>query len=144
MEGNVLGTRAARIGLAGTIGLGAYLLAIRPRQLQWGATDEEVKQPLPGDEVVEHPTFNATRAVTVGARPEDIWPWLVQIGFHRAGWYSYDWDNLFRSSAESIIPDLQHIGIGASSPWGPATLPASGSRTSSQTVGCCGGTGRGT
>jgi len=75
---------------------------------------------MPGDDVVEHPTFNATRAVTVKARPEQIWPWLLQIGFHRAGWYSYDWvDNLFRPSAERIVPELQHLRAGDVIPMGP-------------------------
>ncbi|MCJ7532276.1 MAG: hypothetical protein MUO64_14760 [Anaerolineales bacterium] len=68
---------------------------------------------MPGDEIVKNPTFNATRAVTIQARPEQIWPWLVQIGHKRAGWYSYDWvDNLGRPSAEHIIPDLQNFKEG--------------------------------
>jgi hypothetical protein len=47
------------------------------------------------------------------ARPEHVWPWLVQIGFNRAGWYSYDLlDNLGRRSAERIIPELQAISVG--------------------------------
>ena len=55
---------------------------------------------MPGDELVTRPTFNATRAVTVAAPPSVIWPWIVQIGFGRAGWYSYDLlDNLGRPSA---------------------------------------------
>ena len=59
------------------------------------ASGDEVARSLPGDDVVDHPAFNATRAVTVEARPAQIWLWLVQIGFDRAGWYSYDWvDNL--------------------------------------------------
>jgi len=93
--------------------LALYLLVVRPRQLRWGATDEEVARPMPGDEVVRRPTFNATRAVTVNARPEHIWPWIVQMGFGRAGWYSYDLiDNLGRPSAERIIPELQKVAVG--------------------------------
>jgi len=65
-------------------------------------------------------TFNATRAVTVAARPEQIWPWLVQIGLGRAGWYSYDWlDNLGRHSAERIIPEFQHLAVGDVIPMSP-------------------------
>src|SRR3712207_8025462 len=70
--------------------LGVYMFCIRPWQLRWGATDEEVEHPMPGDEIVKDPTFNATRAVTIRARPEEIWPWIVQIGMTRAGWYSYE------------------------------------------------------
>jgi len=57
-----------------------YLRFIRPWQLRWGATDEEVARAMSGDEVVKSPTFNATRGVTVQARPEEIWPWLLQMG----------------------------------------------------------------
>lgn len=90
-----------------------YLTIIRPWQLRWGATDAEVARPMAGDDLVQSPTFNATRAVTVAASADEIWPWLVQIGFGRAGWYSYDWvDNLGRPSARQIIPALQHLEIG--------------------------------
>jgi hypothetical protein len=81
------------IGLAAlaAMTLGVYLRFIRPWQLRWGATDEEVARAMPGDDVVQRATFNATRGVTIQARPEQIWPWLVQMGFNRAGYYSYDW-----------------------------------------------------
>ena len=62
------------------VAAGAYLRFIRPWQLRWGATDEEVARAMSGDDVVKQPTFNATRAVTIQARPEEIWPWLVQMG----------------------------------------------------------------
>jgi hypothetical protein len=97
----------------GAVLFGVYLRFIRPWQLRWGATDDEVGRAMPGDEVVKQPTFNATRAVTIQARPEEIWPWLVQIGTKRAGWYSYDWlDNPGHHSAERIIPELQHLAVG--------------------------------
>jgi hypothetical protein len=102
-------------------GFGAlYLLRIRPWQLRWGATDDEVVEAMPGDEVVSRPTFDATRGVTVNARPEHIWPWLAQIGVRRAGWYSYDClDNLCRRSAEQILPEFQHLQIGDVIPISP-------------------------
>jgi hypothetical protein len=101
-------------------GIGFFAL-YRPWHLRWGATPEEVARGLPGDEVVRAPTFSATRAVTVEERPEAIWPWIVQIGFGRAGWYSYDaLDNLGHHSAERIIPELQHIEVGDLIPVGPA------------------------
>src|SRR2546421_8472250 len=70
------------VGLAvlGAGAFGVYLRFIRPWQLRWGATDEEVARAMSGDDVVKYPTFNATRAVTIQARPEEIWPWLVQMG----------------------------------------------------------------
>ena len=101
-------------------GLCIYLLLFRPRQLRWGATDEEIERHMSGDEIVATPSFNATRAVSVKAPPENIWPWLVQIGCKRAGWYSYDWiDNLGIPSADCIIPELQEIRIGQLIPLSP-------------------------
>jgi hypothetical protein len=95
------------------IGVGVYLRVIRPWQLRWGATDDEVRRAMPGDELVARPTFNATRAVTVQAPPSLIWPWIVQIGFGRAGWYTYDLlDNFGRPSAKHIIPELQYLQTG--------------------------------
>ncbi len=108
------------IAVGGAVALAAYLLWIRPWQLKWGATHEEVERTMPGDNIVVRPAFNATRAVTVKARSEDIWPWLVQIGIKRAGWYSYDWvDNLGKPSAERIIPQLQHLTVGDLIPMSP-------------------------
>jgi hypothetical protein len=104
---------AGRLLLALVIFLGGYLLLYRPLQLNWGATDEEVARAMPGDEIQPKPIFNATRAVTINARPEQIWPWLVQIGYLRAGWYGYDWiDNDAIASADHIIPQLQHLKVG--------------------------------
>jgi hypothetical protein len=98
----------------------AYLEAYRPWQLRWGATDAEVGRALPGDGLVDSPTFDATRAITVGAPPEAVWPWLVQVGVNRAGWYSYDLlDNLGRQSARKVIPELQHIEPGDLLPMSP-------------------------
>lgn len=97
-----------------------YFLLYRPWQLRWGATDDEVDRYIPGDDLVTKLSFNATRAVTVNAPPEAIWPWLVQIGCRRAGWYSYDWvDNLGIPSAESIIPEFQHFEVGQLIPFSP-------------------------
>jgi hypothetical protein len=63
----------------------AYLFFIRPSQLRWGATTEEIRRSMPGDDLVANPTFLATRAITIRGRPEDIWPWIAQMGFDRAG-----------------------------------------------------------
>jgi hypothetical protein len=75
---------------------------------------------LPSDDLVLDPTFNATRAITIRARPEHIWPWLLQVGVKRAGWYSYDLlDNLGRPSAREIIPTLQQVAVGDVVPLSP-------------------------
>jgi hypothetical protein len=100
--------------------LAALLGIFRPWHLRWGTTDQEVTRQMPGDEIVRRPVFNATRAVTVNARPEEIWPWLVQIGYGRAGWYSYDLlDNLGRHSSEQILPEHQQLEPGDLVPLGP-------------------------
>jgi hypothetical protein len=86
---------------------------VRRWHLRWGATDEEVAASMPGDEIVPRPSFNATRAITIAAPPEDVWPWLVQLGFGRAGWYSYDlFDNAAKPSARRILPEFQHPKVG--------------------------------
>jgi hypothetical protein len=78
-----------------------------------GATEEEAARPLPGDEVVAKADFVATRAITIDAPTQDVWPWLVQIGSGRAGWYTYDRvDNAGVPSATEIIPELQHLEVG--------------------------------
>lgn len=85
----------------------------RPWQLTWGATGAEVHRRMAGDEIVKAPTFNATRAVTVDAPPERIWPWIVQIGYKRAGFYSWDFlDNDGIASAERIMAEYQGLSVG--------------------------------
>jgi hypothetical protein len=97
-----------------------YRVLLRPWQLRWGATDEEIGHAMPGDEIVDQPTFNATRAVTIHAPAEYIYPWIVQMGVTRGGWYSYDLlDNLARPSAEVIMPEHQHLHIGMVVPMSP-------------------------
>lgn len=91
---------------------GTYLAVRRP-WLRTGASREEVRRPLPGDELVSDATLQATRATTVHAPAERIWPWLVQMGHGRAGWYSYDeWDNGGEASADRIVPELQSLRVG--------------------------------
>ena len=90
-----------------------FYLVYRPWQLTWGATSDEVNRPMPGDKIVREPTFNATRAVTVDAPPERIWPWLAQIGYRRAGFYSWDiLDNDGIASAERIMAEHQGLRVG--------------------------------
>lgn len=115
---------ARRRIVVGLFGLSAavavYGTVWRPWQLAWGATADEVARSLPGDDLVPFPTFNATRAISIGAPPEQVWPWLVQVGVGRAGWYSYDLlDNLGRPSAQRIVPEWQHLAPGDEVPMSP-------------------------
>jgi hypothetical protein len=95
---------------------GLYLAVGRPLMLHWGATCEELHRPLPGDELVAAPVIQSTRAVTVEAPPEAVWPWLAQIGQDRAGFYSYEWlENLAgcqMHNADEIRPEWQQRELG--------------------------------
>jgi hypothetical protein len=87
---------------------------------RWGATPEEVAAPMPGDDLVPTAHYRATRAITIEAPPEAVWPWLVQVGCLRAGWYSNDLlDNLGRPSADAVLPELQHLETGQWVPMSP-------------------------
>lgn len=101
------------VGLGGILHL-AYSWVVRPWHLEWGATQQEVATPMPGDDLVPHPTVCSTRAVTIEATPAAVWPWLVQMGgYERAGWYSYDFfDNAGQQSANRIVPELQALQVG--------------------------------
>ena len=105
--------RAAAIGTASIV---AYRKVLRPWHETWGATHAEVKAPLPGDELTAEPASQVTRAITIDAAPEDVWPWIIQLGADRAGFYSYDWlENLFAlgiHSADEIVPAWQHRSVG--------------------------------
>ncbi|MGN6129320.1 MAG: hypothetical protein ACTHOK_03175 [Nocardioidaceae bacterium] len=108
------GRTAAALLLLGT-GV-AYRKVVRPWHERWGATDEEVLEALPGDRHVAEPATQHTRAITVDAPPEQVWPWVVQLGADRAGFYSYDWlENLFGlgiHSARHVVPGWQHRAVG--------------------------------
>ena len=97
--------------------MAVYLLWARPYQLRWGATDEEVQRAMPGDELHHAPTFLATRAITIEGTPETIWPWLLQMGYNRAGFYGYDiLENVGSPegirSADHKMPEFQHFIVG--------------------------------
>ena len=90
--------------------MAAYIFIARPYQLGWGATRVEIDRSMPGDERRGNPTFLATRAITIEDTPENIWPWLIQMGYGRAGFYGYDIiENLGSEngiySADRIQPD---------------------------------------
>src|SRR3712207_1932538 len=81
----------AALALLVAIAAAVYHRVLLPWMMTWGATATEVGMTLPGDELVPQPTFQSTRAITIAATPEQIWPWLARIGQDRGGFYSYDW-----------------------------------------------------
>ena len=105
---------ARSVAVGGAVAAGFAL--VRARYLRWGATDEEHKMALPGDELVPDADLTATRAVTVGAGADGVWPWIAQLGQGRGGFYSYDFlENLVGCdihSADQIVPEWQSIDVG--------------------------------
>jgi len=126
-----MGRKATGLALFAGFALAAaaagYALAIRPRLLAWGATVEERYRPYPGDDLVPNPQWSYTHAITIYAPAAAIWPWLVQRGYRRGGWYTCD--GLYKligadefvdgHSARRIIPELQGLQAGDSLPLAP-------------------------
>jgi hypothetical protein len=119
------GRRVPAWALAGGAGVVGYVTLLRPRLLDWGATAEERVRPLPGDELVPDPASQTTRAVTVDASVDRVWPWLAQIGQDRGGFYSYSWlENLAgcrMRNADRVHEEWQHREVGETVPLHPAT-----------------------
>jgi len=100
-----------------------YWFPMRRWMSRWGATPSDLARVMSGDSLLDKPTYLGTLAVSVDAPPEDVWPWLVQIGYQRGGLYSYDsLDRLFgyldRPSATRILPEYQHLAVGDKIPLG--------------------------
>jgi hypothetical protein len=109
-------TRTPRASLIAAIAVAAAVAVLRRRQLRWGATDAESTEPLPGDELLPDPDLMATRAITIHAGVDGVWPWIVQLGQGRGGFYSYDGLENFVGcdihSALQINPDWQRLDVG--------------------------------
>lgn len=113
---------AKAAGIA-VVALAGYDTLVRLRMLNWGASSDERRMQLPGDDIASGVPAQYTKAVTIQAPPEAVWPWLAQIGDHRAGFYSYDWVERFvflgtvhyiegMHSATRIHPELQQVHVG--------------------------------
>jgi hypothetical protein len=101
-----------------------YWFPVRRWLARWGTTSEELTRPMAGDAILPNPTHWATHAVTIEAPPDDIWPWLVQLGYRRGGLYSYDWlDQLFGildgPSAHEVLTAFQQLAVGDKIRLGP-------------------------
>jgi hypothetical protein len=101
---------------AGVAAAASYALAVRPWMRRWGATPAERARALPGDELVPRPGAESTRAVTIDAPVEEVWPWLAQLGQDRGGFYSYEWlENIAgcrMRNADRIHDEWQHREAG--------------------------------
>ena len=104
--------------LAGLAFLAVIAMAIlTPWMDRWGARDEEIEAEFPGDGFVANPSRSSNRAIEVNASPEEIYPWLVQIGADKGGWYSHTWleTHLLRcpnTNADRIHPEWQDLKVG--------------------------------
>jgi len=94
--------------------------AVRRWWHEWGVDPLEATRPLPGDDLVPDAVAVDTRGIDVAAPPEDVWPWLGQMGFDRAGWYSYDVVDMRGRSADRILPEFQTLAEGDVVPTHPA------------------------
>src|SRR5690348_7641440 len=111
-------------GALGVSGATAAVFITRRLAQRSGATSSEVNDTLPGDELVSDPQIQTTRAITIHAPVDAVWPWVAQVGYHRGGWYTNArLDKLFwridNPSADRILPEFQHVEVGDTVPDGP-------------------------
>jgi hypothetical protein len=104
---------AVAAGIAAVAGYGAVQWLGRA----YGSTRVERRRRLPGDEICSEPQVQTTHATTIDAPPEQVWPWLVQMGWGRGQWYTARWVDrlLFPAngpSADTIVPELQQLAVG--------------------------------
>jgi hypothetical protein len=107
------------VAWAAAAGVAAYVAWLRPMMRTWGVDPEERDLPLPGDDVVPAPTITETRGITIDATPAAVWPWLVQLGYGRAGWYSYDKLDVRVASADRILTGIPELKVGDTLPAWP-------------------------
>jgi hypothetical protein len=97
----------------------AFLLQLREQQQTWGIVARDVSKTLAGDDIIEDADIVETRTIVVEAAPSTVWPWLVQMGYGRAGWYSYDRLDIEGSSAVAVLPQFQDLAAGDLVPTHP-------------------------
>jgi len=130
MLGKQLGAGAALVGAAALV----YFWFLRDWHLHWGATPQETRGEVAGDDLMPEPDIVATRAVEIDAPPSAIWPWLVQMGPGRGGAYTYDWIErrlgIDIHNSDRIIPEFQHLKVGDEIPMQAMRCGSSGSNPS--------------
>lgn len=113
-----------RLVLAAVVGATAAEVGLFHLGRTYGSTRDERSLVLPGDEIIPKPVVQTDHAITIGVPPSEVWPWVVQMGWGRGGWYTARWVDrlLFPAngpSADGILPDHQHIEVGTFIPDGP-------------------------
>lgn len=109
----IVGAAAASAGAA--IGITRARTEFR----SWGVNPADREKALPGDEIVPEAEAVDTRSLEIAAPPSEVWPWLVQMGYGRAGWYSWDQLDMNMPSADRIVPELQQLAVGDVVPTHP-------------------------
>lgn len=108
MKKIILGSAIAALGVAA-------IYNARRWSSSWGVDPLVSARPLPGDDIVPEPVTVDTRVITIDATPEAVWPWLVQMGFERGGWYS--WDSRLRGGGEgAVVPEIHQLAVGDTLP----------------------------
>jgi hypothetical protein len=97
----------------------AFYLQLREQQRTWGVVPGDRDRRLAGDDLVPDAGITETRTLTVDAPPSKVWPWLVQMGYGRGGWYSYDRLDIKGSSAARVMPEFQDLAVGDVVPTHP-------------------------
>lgn len=111
-----------RLFLLGTaIGTVAAITVTRARRWwhSWGIDPDETTRALPGDDIVTDAIGGETRGITIDAPPDAVWPWLLQMGYGRAGWYSYDQLDQRGRSVDEIVDAWQGLAVGDVVPTHP-------------------------
>jgi hypothetical protein len=103
-----------RIIIGSAIAAASWLAFVATRQWwkTWGVTPDEATKPLPGDDLVPEAQASDTRGITIEAAPDRVWPWLVQMGYGRGGWYSIDQLDMRARSADRIVEEWQDLSVG--------------------------------
>ena len=108
----IVGAASSALAIAG-FAAGRHLFST------WGIVPIEGELTLPGDDLVPDVTMSDTRGITIDAPPSAVWPWLLQLGFGRGGWYSYDAMDMQGRSADAILPEHQALAVGDIVPTDP-------------------------
>jgi hypothetical protein len=116
--------KARHLGQTALVLAGGYLVALtatRRWHQHWGATDQEITQPLPGDDLIPAPKLGSTHAITIPAPANQVWPWLAQMGYgDRAGTYSYDpFERRAGRNLDRLDPDIRPLATGGVMPFAP-------------------------
>ena len=112
----MLGRSKLAVGAITSLVAATYALILRRWMLTWGSTSVEQVKPLPGDDIEPDADYITTRAASIRASSAAVWPWLVQMGQDRAGFYTHNWvERLLRSGipdTAEIRPEWQHLEVG--------------------------------